>query len=217
MNPENACPNSLTDERKAREFNEVAKQVFAPIYPVIAEQILAKTKKTSGLGLDLGSGPGHLALAVAARSNLTMYALDCSPIMKTIAQENIDEQNLSKTVKPVLGDVHTIPFDDGTFDLVVSRGSWFFWEDPLVAFREILRVMKDDGWAYIGGGFGNNTLKHEIIETMKARDPDWERGFRNRQGTRNRENIDGILNTAAGAGHYGFIDDESGLWIWMRH
>ena len=214
MKPKNACPNLLTDETEARKFNEIAKQVFAPIYPVIAGQILAKTGKMSGVGLDIGSGPGHLALAIAARSDFTMYAMDCAPIMTGIAQENIDEQHLSGTVKPVLGDVHRIPFEDGMFDLVVSRGSWAFWEDPCCAFKEIQRVMKNDGWAYIGGGFGNSVLKTEIFKTMRARNPDWDKGIQERKKVRNRMNIVESLTTA-GIGHYGIIDDESGFWVWM--
>ena len=47
-----------------------------PIYGKAAEEILAKTKIGDGFCLDLGCGEGDLALALARRSNLMIYAVD---------------------------------------------------------------------------------------------------------------------------------------------
>ena len=38
------------------------------------------------------------------------------------------------------GDVHHIPLNDDAVELMVSRGSIFFWENPERAFREIQPV-----------------------------------------------------------------------------
>jgi SAM-dependent methyltransferase len=40
------------------------------------------------------------------------------------------------------GDVHAMPFADGTFDLIVSRYSAHHWSNPTSALREIHRVLK---------------------------------------------------------------------------
>lgn len=68
----------------AMKFADVAETIFAPIYPVIANQIMSNTSICSGVALDIGTGPGHLATALAKASELTVHALDLSPEMLTI-------------------------------------------------------------------------------------------------------------------------------------
>jgi ubiquinone/menaquinone biosynthesis C-methylase UbiE len=43
------------------------------------------------------------------------------------------------------GDAKAMPFENGEFDLVVCNDSLHHWEDPLLVFDEIARVLKDDG------------------------------------------------------------------------
>ncbi|PKL58970.1 MAG: class I SAM-dependent methyltransferase, partial [Methanomicrobiales archaeon HGW-Methanomicrobiales-4] len=121
--------DTIPDNGKARDFARIASDIFAPIYPVIAEQILVNTEIRTGVALDLGCGPGHLATALAVASDLTVYALDLSSDMIQICEKRVIENEISGRVIPVQGDVSSIPFEDETFDLVVSRGSWFFWDD----------------------------------------------------------------------------------------
>jgi len=45
--------------------NELAKTVFAPVYPVIARNAVAATGINRGLGLELGCGPAMLSIAIA--------------------------------------------------------------------------------------------------------------------------------------------------------
>jgi hypothetical protein len=54
-------------------------------------------------------------------------------------------------------------------DLIVSRGSIFFWKDLPMAFKEIHCVLAPDGWAYVGGGFGSQKIKESIIREMSTR------------------------------------------------
>jgi len=181
--------DDLMNEQKAREFDEIATTVFAPIYPVIAGQILERTRIKNGTAIDLGSGPGLLAIALAEQSPLRVFALDLSPAMLMVAAEHIRASGLVKRVVPVLGDVHEIPFEDSTINLVVSRGSWFFWDDLGRAFKEIHRVLTPDGLACIGGGFGNARLKAEIHATMSERGSEWEKGVQERSLKNNPDRI----------------------------
>ncbi len=200
------------DEKQARAFDETSTTVFAPIYPVIAGQILKRTKKSAGTALDIGSGPALLAIALAQESDLRVFALDYSPMMLMIASEHIRESGLVKRVTPVFGDVHEIPFGDGTVDLVVSRGSWFFWKNLCNAFLEIFRVLTPGGCAYIGGGFGNSLLKEQIFTAMRKRKPDWDNEVQERFQRNNPDYIRDQLQKAR-IHSFRFIQDDSGFWV----
>lgn len=207
--------DDFSNEQKARSFDKIASTVFTPIYPVIAGQILERTGKRGGFALDLGSGPAHLAMAVAKQSDLRIFALDSSPMMLMVALEHIKTADLVRKVVPVLGDVHAIPFEDGTIDLVFSRGSWFFWEELYLGFQEIYRVLAPGGIAYIGGGFGNLKLKTKIFSIMKNKDPDFEKGAQQRMEKNAPDRIRNELEKA-GIRSYDLIQDESGFWAVLK-
>ncbi|MDD4753961.1 MAG: class I SAM-dependent methyltransferase, partial [Desulfitobacteriaceae bacterium] len=139
----------------AREFDKIAREVFAPVYPVLAGQIISNTGISRGCCLDIGCGGGYLGLALARISRLAVVLLDKSPDMLDLADGYIRESGLESRVQTLKGDVHCIPLEDGTVQLAVSRGSMFFWNDRVKAFREIYRVLAVPGVAMIGGGFGN--------------------------------------------------------------
>ncbi|MDD2472688.1 MULTISPECIES: class I SAM-dependent methyltransferase [unclassified Methanoculleus] len=198
----------------ARQYDEFTRTTFAVIYPVIAGQVLERTGISRGTCLDVGSGPAPLAIALALQSDFLVTALDISPGMQSLAARNIRDRGLEGRVIPVLGDVRAIPADGETFDLVVSRGSYHFWEDLPGAFREIYRVMKPGGMAYIGGGYGSPEARESVLAGRKERgivdDPDNPSRPRFRK-FRPGEIEDSI--EAAGIGDYRIINDDSGFWI----
>ncbi len=51
----------------ATEFDQIARTVFSPVYPVIADLIRKKTGITSGKCLDAGCGGGYLGIALAMK------------------------------------------------------------------------------------------------------------------------------------------------------
>jgi len=220
MKPSGSAENEkhgsdLMDEEKAREFDEIATTVFAPMYPVIAGQMLKRTGIWEGVAVEVGCGPALLAIALATQSNMRVYALDTSPAMLRIASGHIRNSGLVRRVLPVLGDVQELPFEDGTVDLVVSRGSWFFWDDLGGALQEIQRVLAPGGSAYIGGGFGTALLKDQIAAAMRRRSPDWDRRVQGRVRKNNPDRVRGEL-MKAGITAYRLIQDESGFWVVIR-
>jgi ubiquinone/menaquinone biosynthesis C-methylase UbiE len=92
--------------------------------------------------LDIGSGPGSLAIALAEITSLNIVALDVSYDMADIARTSFADKQLSRRIVPIVADVHEMPYPDNSFDLIVSRGSIFFWNDRSRAFKEIYRVFE---------------------------------------------------------------------------
>ncbi len=202
-------------EINAVEYDEIAREVFAPIYPVIADQIKNKTGVTKGKCLDLGSGSGYLGIALAKITELNVYLFDKSPDMLKIAARNIAASSLETKVQTLLGDVHDIPLDDQSIDLIVSRGSIFFWENRPRAFREIYRVLAPGGFTHIGGGFGTSELKKQITETMLKKKNDWHEFVKKNTGQQNLEIFNEELRSA-GIPLFEINKTEAGLWIVIR-
>jgi len=201
-------------KKDSKHFLTIADTIFSPIYPVIAEQIVTNTGIHSGTALDVGTGPGHLATALALASDCTVHALDCSPDMIEICQTRVSEKGLTKRVIPALGDVSEIPYGDNTFDLIISRGSWFFWEDLSKSLTEIYRVLRPGGKTYIGGGFGTAALKEQIVAAMKEKDSDFETGMKERMTSRSPDIITSTVEKI-GVTNYSLINDDSGIWLMM--
>jgi ubiquinone/menaquinone biosynthesis C-methylase UbiE len=207
--------DACTDERKhfnenALKFNDIAMKVFAPVYPVLAEQIIDECCITRGVCIDVGSGPTLLALELAKRTNLIVYALDISDEMLKTARENVGKAGLNGKVVPICGDVCAMPFKNGFADLVISRGSLPFWHNKMQAFHEIYRVLKVGGATFIGGGFGKdvevrNKIKEEILKLHREMP-------KPKKARLTTEYLQLILKKAQ-IPKFKIVSDESGLWV----
>lgn len=161
----------MINTEDARRFNSLAKTALAPVNPIVARQITDLCGITEGTAIDIGSGPGQLAIEMARLTSLTIYALDISDAMRPIAADNIQQAGYSERIIVQTGDAAAIPFPDASADLIFSKGSAFFWDDLTTAFREIRRVLRPGGKAFIGGGFGNAATFAAVRETMDTIDP----------------------------------------------
>lgn len=128
-----------------------------------------------GSVLEIGPGPGYVGLEWLKKSgNGTLTALDISPDMIRLARKNAEEYGLGARVTYVEGSALKMPFREASFDAAFSNGSLHEWEDPLLVFAEMERVLKPGGifcvadmrrdvnpvLAYL---IGNSTKPREII------------------------------------------------------
>jgi SAM-dependent methyltransferase len=153
---------------KAREFDTLAGEVFAPVYPVIAARLLELAEKRRGCCLDLGCGGGHLGFAAAAMGfEGKIILLDSNPWALELADTRIP-QNDRDRIRTLCADVRAMPIPSESVDLIISRGSLWFW-DKQESLTEIWRVLAPAGTAIIGGGYGSSALKKEIYRKMTER------------------------------------------------
>ena len=111
-------------------FDKIAREVFAPAYPLIARQIRERTGINEGVCVDVGCGGGYLGLALAQITRLQVWLLDILPGMLKICQENIRVCNLASQVRAIQGDVHSLPFPDSSINLVGKPGVHVFLGGP---------------------------------------------------------------------------------------
>ncbi|AFS78925.1 putative methyltransferase type 11 [Gottschalkia acidurici 9a] len=169
-------------EKSIYKFDEMATNVFSEIYPVIARQAMERTSIREGICIDIGSGGGHLGIAISEITDMKVYLYDRSYDAKEIAEVKIKDKKIGERVKGIVGDVHTIPIEDNTIDLIVSRASYHSWESKVRAIKEIYRVLRYGGKAYIGGGYGSKQLEEKIEDKMIKRNAKgWIKGKKKKE------------------------------------
>ena len=98
---------------------------------------LAQPRKGES-ALDVGTGTGHFACDLADRG-LRVTGYDSSEAMLQIARS----KDVDVTWKR--GQAEALPFEEGSFDLVLSVASLEFMPDPELALAEMLRVCAPGG------------------------------------------------------------------------
>jgi SAM-dependent methyltransferase len=96
--------------------------------------------------VDIGCGCGQTAIALAGRVGATgsVLGVDVSRPMLAAARQRLAEQGLAQA-SVVEADAQTHPFEPQAFDAVFSRFGVMFFDDPTVAFANILKGLKHGG------------------------------------------------------------------------
>ncbi|HET9250710.1 MAG TPA: class I SAM-dependent methyltransferase [Candidatus Eisenbacteria bacterium] len=92
--------------------------------------------------LDVGCGTGVVAIT-AARRGARATGLDLTPELLERARENARLARVE--IDWHQGDAEELPFEDRTFDMVLSQFGHMFAPRPEVAVAEMLRVLKPGG------------------------------------------------------------------------
>ena len=97
--------------------------------------------------------------------------------------------------------LNALNLPDETFDLVFCRGAFFFFDPDHQFLREIDRVIRPEGFAFIGGGFGSHTSSN-VIDAIsdESRRLNYELGKKIDIGVDKRAEI----------------VDKGGLWVVIR-
>jgi len=94
--------------------------------------------------LDLGCGAGHAAYALARGGARRVVAYDPSQEMLSVVAEQASTRG-HEALETVVGAAERLPFDAGSFDLVVTRYSAHHWSHVPRALEECARVTAAGG------------------------------------------------------------------------
>jgi ubiquinone/menaquinone biosynthesis C-methylase UbiE len=95
--------------------------------------------------LDCGCGPGSITVGLAryvAPGQVVGIDLDANKI--EMAQNQIADQEIPN-LRFETADIHKLPFADGSFDAIFSNAVLHYSQEPMVALREMYRVLKHGG------------------------------------------------------------------------
>lgn len=167
----NAEPDhhAKSGQTQAEAYERFVEEKLQPTYPMTAMRILGECGGIrEGICIDLGCGTGHLDVELAKRSKLTIIGLDIDPEMRPFFEKRIREAGLEKRVSFVVGDAQKLPFPDDYADLIVSRGMLIFLPDIAQCLREVDRVLKPTGVAFLGGRYLYAPEKYKMsVEELK--------------------------------------------------
>ena len=131
------------------------------VYSSIASQVKEDYGIINGVCLDIGSGRGFLGIALAEMTNLEVCLVDIDRKVLVEALQNAEQAGVKDKITGLQADVQMLPFRNESVDLVLSRGSLFFWEDKIGGLKEIYRILNPSGVAFVGGGLGRYLPEEE--------------------------------------------------------
>jgi ubiquinone/menaquinone biosynthesis C-methylase UbiE len=97
--------------------------------------------------LEVAPGPGYLAIEMARSGRFRVSGLDISRTFVKIATDKAAQAGVAADFHN--GDVSTMPFQSGTFDLVVCQAAFKNFTQPGNALAEMHRVLRAGGTAVI--------------------------------------------------------------------
>lgn len=125
--------------------------------------------------LDVACGPGIISCALASIA-CEVTGFDLVPAMLDEARKRQSSMGLNN-LEWRLGDAGHLPFDDGTFDLVVTRYSFHHLLDPGAVLREMARVCRPGGRVAVADVTPEENKTKAYDELEITRDPSHTRAL----------------------------------------
>jgi SAM-dependent methyltransferase len=141
-------------------------EVTAAQLEPVAERVVALAALERGESvLDVACGTGNAAL-LAARAGAEVTGLDAAARLIEVARARAQAEDLP--ARFTVGDAEELPFEDATFDVVLSVFGVIFAADAERAFAEIVRVLRPGGRALISAWVPEGTIDAMVGTFMRA-------------------------------------------------
>ncbi len=197
---------------EAKRFDKMVRENFMPAIISTVKQLVEDYGVLQGIGIDIGCGTAIFAVELCRHTKLKIHALEKEKAIYQVACSNIENENLTDRIIPVLGDANDLPFDSNFADFIISRGAYHCWEDKVQVFKEIYRVLKKGGIGFVGGGFGRYVTEEELNRMKNLRDRSLKEDAKayNSPGT-----IKEVISKA-GISNFRVLDDPAGYWAEIK-
>jgi SAM-dependent methyltransferase len=161
--PWNAVASAYDEETLSQpaDFLETALSTVAP--------------RATDVFLDVATGPGRLALALAPRV-ARVVAIDFAEAMIAVLRENVARAGVGNVQSHVM-DATALSFEDSTFDGAISMFGWFLLADRARGLREMHRVLRPGGRLLVTSWLTpqENTMLGACMVAMREALPDLPR------------------------------------------
>ena len=168
----------LADKNRALNFYRIFSVAYDTLNPSLYT-VAMRSEMVNQIGnganlrvLDVGCGTGYTTSGVLRRGDIAeVVGLDMNPVQLKRAVKNLrferDRASISR------GDADNLPFEDGTFDAVISVGAIEYFPDPERTIKELSRVAKPGGTVIVGGpeaGWFSKLALNKVFYTPSAQE-----------------------------------------------
>ncbi len=195
-----------------KDYEKIANTVIKDIYPYLITDLKTYYNHTlnNKVIAELGTGPGFIIEELVKENFKYIYGIDISLEMLIKAKKRNNHKN---NIQFINANVERIPLKDKSLDIIISRGSIFFWKNIEEALKESFRILKDNGFMLVGGGYGistpENIIDNILINFKKS-------VFKNEKPKLNIDEIVKIMNKIGGKSEV-IAKPKHGFWItWKK-
>ena len=125
------------DQNRLRLFKRYGYDI-----PKARSLIFKKAKISGGKILEVGTGRGHMAVALA-KNGLKVVSIDLDRKAQKIAKLNLKSLKLDKSVSLKHMDAEKLKYKDNSFDFVISVNFIHHAKNPVKCLKEMIRVVKN--------------------------------------------------------------------------
>jgi len=115
--------------------------------------------------LEIGCGSGQITVTLAENGYI-VDAIDPTAAMLHITRSHAIAQRVENRIRRYQADVHALPFQSETFDLVIALGVIPWLHSETVAVREMQRVLKSGGFLVMTAD--NNARLNRILDPLSC-------------------------------------------------
>jgi ubiquinone/menaquinone biosynthesis C-methylase UbiE len=124
--------------------------------------------------LDLGCGVGHWGqlLALVLNEEFNLIGVDKEEKSIENARARCLQRNLNERFQYQVGDVNSLPFGDNHFDLVTCQTLLIHLQNPKLALKEMLRVVKPSGTILLAepNNFANGAIADSLTQKLSTQE-----------------------------------------------
>ena len=151
--------------------------LWEPVYPYLSQQILELYNRKDGTILEIGPFSGVIFNLQKRNIGSSFLIAAFPPGMGNFFREETMKQKVEDKVRVIETNPALTGIKENSIELAIFRGAFFFPSMFKVNFSAIDRILKINGIAFIGGGFGKFTPDSVIKDIVKrSRDLNFQIG-----------------------------------------
>jgi ubiquinone/menaquinone biosynthesis C-methylase UbiE len=141
-------PEAMDTPAEARDYDAMDHAAVNATF--VADFLAAHGPCRGGEVLDVGAGPGRIAIALCqADARARVCCLDLAEAMLALARRNVAEAGLEDRITCVRGDAKALGWPEGHFEAVVSNTIIHHIPDPTPALAEMARLVAPGGTLFV--------------------------------------------------------------------
>lgn len=139
----------VAEDEAIQEYEALSDDYLHITASLIADEVAHVTEARTGVAVDLGAGPGSLVRKLAVRCpQMLVVGLDISLPMTKLARDRTAVEDI-KNAAFVVADVHHLPFQSQSVEVIVSHGAMHHWRKIDVALAEVKQILAENGFVYM--------------------------------------------------------------------